>query len=90
VIAEEIARYAVRLSAMSRPSPTAPEFITKWVKWGGGLRASQALDLASLREVEQREYCQAEEGGDPDIRAVLLNLVLKREREEDHGAEAAV
>ena len=44
VIAEEVARYAVRLSDASRPGrPGAPEFVEKWVKWGAGLRASQAL-----------------------------------------------
>jgi len=43
VIAEEIARYAVRLTQASRPRDGAPEFIDKWVKWGAGLRASQAL-----------------------------------------------
>jgi MoxR-like ATPase len=44
IIAEEIARYAVRLVDASRPGrPGAPEFVEKWVKWGAGLRASQAL-----------------------------------------------
>jgi MoxR-like ATPase len=44
VVAEEIARYAVRLVDASRPGRAgAPEFIEKWVKWGAGLRASQAL-----------------------------------------------
>jgi MoxR-like ATPase len=44
VIAEEIARYAVRLVDASRPGRTGtPDFIEKWVKWGAGLRASQAL-----------------------------------------------
>src|SRR5437762_1333366 len=44
VIAEEIARYAVRLVDASRPGrPDAPEFVEKWVKWGAGLRAVQAL-----------------------------------------------
>jgi MoxR-like ATPase len=43
VIAEEIARYAVRLVHASRPGPGAPDFVEKWVKWGAGLRASQAL-----------------------------------------------
>jgi MoxR-like ATPase len=44
VIAEEIARYAVRLVDASRPGrPGAPDFIEKWVKWGAGLRGSQAL-----------------------------------------------
>jgi len=43
-IAEEVARYVVRLVDASRPGrPGAPEFVEKWVKWGAGLRASQAL-----------------------------------------------
>jgi MoxR-like ATPase len=44
VIAEEVARYTVRLVSASRPgSAGAPDFINKWVKWGSGLRGSQAL-----------------------------------------------
>jgi len=48
VIAEEVARYAVRLVDASRPGrPAAPEFVDKWVKWGAGLRGSQALILGA-------------------------------------------
>jgi len=44
VIAEDTARYAVRLVDASRPGrATVPDFVEKWVKWGAGLRASQAL-----------------------------------------------
>jgi MoxR-like ATPase len=44
VIAEEITRYTVRLVDSTRPGrPNAPDFIDKWVKWGAGLRASQAM-----------------------------------------------
>ena len=44
VIAEDIARYTVRLVDRSRPGrPGAPDFVEKWVKWGAGLRGSQAL-----------------------------------------------
>ncbi len=44
VIADEIARYTVRLVAASRPGqPGVPDFVDKWVKWGSGLRGSQAL-----------------------------------------------
>ena len=43
-IAEDVARYVVRLVDASRPGRAgAPEFVDKWVKWGAGLRASQAL-----------------------------------------------
>ena len=48
VIAEEIARYTVRLVAASRPGmPGCPDFIDKWVKWGAGLRASHALVIGA-------------------------------------------
>ena len=44
VIAEEIARYTVRLVSASRPGGEGvPDFVEKWVKWGAGLRGSQAL-----------------------------------------------
>jgi MoxR-like ATPase len=44
VIAEEVARYAVRLVDASRPGrPGAADFVEQWVKWGAGLRGSQAL-----------------------------------------------
>ena len=44
LVADDVARYAVRLVAASRPGRTgAPDFVDKYVKWGAGLRASQAL-----------------------------------------------
>src|ERR1044072_1167007 len=47
VVAEEVARYAVRLVDASRPGRQSNhQFIRDWVKWGAGLRASQALILA--------------------------------------------
>jgi MoxR-like ATPase len=58
VIAEEIARYTVRLVDASRPGrPNSPEFVEKWVKWGAGLRGSQALVLgAKARALMQGRY----------------------------------
>ena len=48
LVADEVARYAVRIVDSSRPGRGARlEFVTKWVKWGAGLRASQALILGS-------------------------------------------
>jgi MoxR-like ATPase len=48
VVAEEVARYTVRLVQASRPAqPGALDFIDKWVKWGSGLRGSQALVLGA-------------------------------------------
>jgi MoxR-like ATPase len=46
VVSDDVARYAVRLVAASRPGqPGVPDFVDKWVKWGAGLRASQSLIL---------------------------------------------
>jgi MoxR-like ATPase len=45
-IAEDVARFAVRLSAASRPHrPGASDFINEWVNWGAGTRAGQCLVL---------------------------------------------
>jgi MoxR-like ATPase len=48
LVADEVARYAVRLVDSTRPGrgPNL-DFVRKWVKWGAGLRASQALILGS-------------------------------------------
>jgi MoxR-like ATPase len=46
LVAEDVARYAVRLVDASRPGRGGKyDFVDKWVKWGAGLRASQALIL---------------------------------------------
>jgi MoxR-like ATPase len=47
VVAEDVARYAVRLVDASRPGRQSDhQFVRDWVKWGAGLRASQSLILA--------------------------------------------
>ena len=47
-IAEDVARYAVRLAAASRPHQEGtPDFINEWVSWGAGLRAGQYLVLGA-------------------------------------------
>jgi MoxR-like ATPase len=48
IVAEDVARYAVRLVDSSRPGRRQElPFVKDWVKWGAGLRASQSLILAS-------------------------------------------
>jgi len=58
LVSEEVARYAVRLVDASRPGRGAElDFVQKWVKWGAGLRASQALILGSkARALMQGRY----------------------------------
>ena len=45
--AEDLVRYAVRLSASTRPSAEAFDFVNDWISWGAGLRAAQALVLGA-------------------------------------------
>ncbi len=51
LVAEDVARYAVRLVDASRPGRAGRtekyDFVDKWVRWGAGLRASQALILGA-------------------------------------------
>ena len=58
IVAEEVARYAVRLVDSSRPGRQQDlPFVKDWVKWGAGLRASQSLILASkARALMQGRY----------------------------------
>ncbi|MDA0282827.1 MAG: AAA family ATPase [Planctomycetota bacterium] len=47
-IAEDVARYAVRLAATSRPGQADTlDFINEWVSWGAGIRAGQYLVLGA-------------------------------------------
>jgi MoxR-like ATPase len=44
--ADYVLEYAIKLVRATRPTdPTAPDFVKKWVSWGGGPRASQYLIL---------------------------------------------
>ena len=47
-VAEDVARYAVRLAAASRPKQKGSlDFINEWINWGAGLRAAQYLILGA-------------------------------------------
>ncbi|HYT65694.1 MAG TPA: AAA family ATPase [Vicinamibacterales bacterium] len=76
VVAEEVARYAVRLVDSSRPGRQEDlSFVKDWVKWGAGLRASQSLILASkARALMQGRYHVAI----ADIRALAHPILRHR------------
>ena len=51
-ISPYVANYANRIARSTRPSnPDAPDFIRKWVRWGCGPRAGQALLLSAKARV---------------------------------------
>lgn len=75
-VAEDVARYAVRLVAASRPGrPEAPPFIEQWVSWGAGLRAAQYLVLGAKTRalLEGRFHASAE-----DIRTLAHSTLRHR------------
>jgi MoxR-like ATPase len=89
-IAENLIRYAVRLTAASRPrQKNAAAFVNDWVNWGAGTRAGQFLVLgAKARALLQgRTHVSAE-----DIRIlaapVLRHRILVNYRAEAEGMNA--
>ncbi len=86
-VAEEVVRYAVRLSKASRPGPDNNlDFVNEWVTWGAGLRASQYLVLGGKAKalLEGRAYVSFE-----DIQSlahpVLRHRILINYRAEAEG-----
>jgi len=74
--ADAVTRYAVRLVGASRPaSADAPDFIKRWVTWGGSLRASQFLILGGkARAILHGRYNVSFE----DIRAIAAPVLRHR------------
>lgn len=84
-IASEVAGYAVRLVAATRPGrPEAASFVNQWLNWGAGLRAAQMLVLgAKARALLNGQSHVAME----DIRA-LVHPVLRHRLLLGYKAEA--
>ena len=89
-IADEVARYAVRLVDASRPGqPNSPEFVEKWVTWGASLRASQALVLGGKARalIHGRYHVSVN-----DVRAlappILRHRIVTNFYAESDGADA--
>jgi MoxR-like ATPase len=86
-IAQDLIRYAVRLTAASRPQQAnAPAFVNDWVSWGAGTRACQFLALGAKARalVQGRTHVSAD-----DIRTlaapVLRHRILVNYRAEAEG-----
>jgi MoxR-like ATPase len=86
-VSENLVRYAVRLTAASRPQQNnTPTFVNDWVSWGAGTRAGQFLVLGAKARalVQGRTHVSPE-----DIRMlaapVLRHRVLVNYRAEAEG-----
>ena len=89
-IADEVARYAVRLVDASRPGqPNSPEFVEKWVKWGASLRASQALVLGGkARALIHGRYHVSVNDVRAMAPAILRHRIVTNFYAESDGADA--
>jgi MoxR-like ATPase len=84
-IAEDVARYAVRLSAASRPKQKGtPDFVNEWVSWGAGTRAAQYLVLGA----KARALLQGRAHVAPDDIRALAHPALRHRILINYRAEA--
>ena len=75
-IAEEVSRYALALVRHSRPgSDESPEFVNRWLSYGGSVRAAQYLVLAGKARALTRGRVHV---GFDDIRAVAPPVLRHR------------
>jgi MoxR-like ATPase len=84
-VAQDLIRYAVRLTAASRPQQAkSPGFVNDWVSWGAGTRAAQFLTLGAKARalLAGRSHVSAD-----DIR-VLAAPVLRHRILVNYRAEA--
>ena len=88
-IAQNLIRYAVRLTAASRPQQAgSPAFVNDWVNWGAGTRAGQFLVLGAKARALLHGRTHA---GPEDIRTlaapVLRHRILVNYRAEAEGTD---
>src|SRR5690606_17708892 len=73
--AENVIDFAARLVRATRPGDEAPEFVRKWIRWGAGPRAGQALLLgAKARALLDGRVVAAPD----DVSAVALPVLRHR------------
>ena len=73
--AENVVDFAARLVRATRPDAASPEFVHKWVRWGAGPRAGQALLLgAKARALLDGRIVAAPD----DVAAVALPVLRHR------------
>jgi len=84
-ISRNLARYAVRLTAASRPGqPGAAAFVNDWVSWGAGTRAGQCLVLGA----KARALLHGRTHVGPEDIQVLAPPVLRHRILVNYRAEA--
>jgi MoxR-like ATPase len=76
LVSDDIFEYAKRITRSSRPkTPEAPEFVSRWLIWGAGPRASMNLILAAKAHAILRG---AKNVSPDDVEAVALPILRHR------------
>jgi MoxR-like ATPase len=84
-VAQNLIRYAVQLTAASRPQQkSSPQFVNDWVSWGAGTRACQFLVLGA----KARALVQGRTHVSPDDIRTLAAPVLRHRILVNYRAEA--
>jgi len=84
-VAQNLIRYAVQLTAASRPQQkNSPQFVNDWVSWGAGTRACQFLVLGA----KARALVQGRTHVSPDDIRMLAAPVLRHRILVNYRAEA--
>jgi MoxR-like ATPase len=87
--AENVVDFAARLVRATRPDSAAPDFVQKWVRWGAGPRAGQALLLgAKARALLDGRVVAAPEDVSAVAAPVLRHRVLLNFQAEADGLDA--
>jgi MoxR-like ATPase len=74
-IAESLARYVVSLVRATRPIDNAPDFVRKYVNYGGSIRAAQFIVLAAkARALSRKRYHVTYE----DVSSVIVPVLRHR------------
>ena len=75
-VAENVIKFAVNVANKTRPdNGTSPEFITHWISWGEGPRASQFLILAAkTRAITQGRFTPNVD----DVKSAMLPVLRHR------------
>jgi len=78
---------AVRLSRSTRPEdPLSPDFVKRWVSWGAGPRASQALILgAKSRALLEGRLAVDQEDVDRIVKPILRHRIVLNFQAEAEG-----
>jgi MoxR-like ATPase len=88
-VAENVIDFATRLVRATRPGAEAPEHVRKWVRWGAGPRAGQALLLgAKARALLDGRSVAAPEDVSAVALPVLRHRVLMNFQAEADGIDA--